>query len=226
MLISRLKIQKIIVNFKEFIRKTFCCKKGKWFEDIDWSNVSEEKTNIAYDNSILYLKDLEEAQKSLDSKAMVFLSYLFIIFGAILYNLFFNFDKVNKIIFKQGTNSYDVMLILVIGYSLLFGLTAMIFLATQKRKAKYGKPSSIFGSSNNLSQYIKNDLCIGLQESIAYNIKKQNRKSKALKVLLLLSVIFPICIISIYLFQISLFITTIMTVISYLVLWFSFQVFP
>lgn len=191
MLISRLKIKESIMSFKQFIYKTFCCKKGEWFEDIDWASVSEEKTNIAYDNSILYLKDLEEAQKSLDSKALVFLSYLFTILGAILYNLFFNFDKVNETIFKQGTNSYNVMLILAIGYSLLFGLTAMIFLATQ-RKAKYGKPSSIFNSSNDLTQYIKNDLCIGLQESIAYNIKKQNRKSKALKVLLLLSVIFPI----------------------------------
>ena len=222
MLVSRLKIKESIMNFKQFICKTFCCEKGEWFEDVDWSSVSEEKTNIAYDHSILYLKDLEEAQKSLDSKALVFLFYLFTIFGVILYNLFFNFDKVNETIFKQGTNSYNVMLILAIGYSLLFGLTAMIFLATQKRKAKYAKPSSIFISSNGLSQYIKNDLCIGLQESIAYNIKKQNRKSKALKVLLLLSVIFPICIISIYLFQISLFVTAIMAVISYLALWFLF----
>ena len=188
------------MSFKQFISKTFCSKKREWFEDIDWTNVSEEKTNIAYDNSILYLKDLEEAQKNLDSKALVFLFYLFAIFGTIFYNLFFAFDRVNEVIFKQGTNSYNALLTLAIGYSLLFGLTAMIFLTTQKRKAKYGKPSSIFNSSNNLAQYIKNDLCIGLQESIAYNIKKQNRKSKALKVLLLLSIIFPICVISNYLF--------------------------
>ena len=45
-------------KIKKFLVKKFT-KKPKWFDGVKWDNLSEEKTNLAYDNAMKFLEDLD-----------------------------------------------------------------------------------------------------------------------------------------------------------------------
>jgi hypothetical protein len=212
-------------KLKKFLAKK-STKKTKWFNSVQWDSISEEKTNLAYNNAMKFLEDLDNSQKNLDSKALVFLSYLFTICGVLLYNLLFKNKDFLEIIFLNGMSLSSCILILCLGYAILFCLTAMIFLSTQRRRNRYANPANIFINPNNHTQYIKNDLCIGLEEAISFNVKKQNRRAFVLKFLLLLSVIFPIGLITYCMTQFCIINIVIGSVISLVVLWFLFRVYP
>lgn len=217
------KISQIVKSVKNFF-----IKKGKnanWCERIEWNNISEEKTDLAYDNAMKFLEDLDNSQKNIDSKALVFLSYLFTICGILLYNILFKDDALNKISLQRGT-LFECAIMLCLGYSILFCFTAMIFLSTQRRQNRYAAPVDIFGSSSNCVQHIKNDLCLGLNEAISFNLVKQNRRAFTLKILLLISVIFPIGLISYCLSGITIFWIFLDSTIALVFLWFLFRFYP
>ena len=159
---------------------------------IDWDSISEEKTNLAYDSGLSFLSELEESQKNIDTKALVFLYYLFTICGVLLYNLIFGkINIVNLSIVKCYTLT-QIIFTLFIGYSFLFCIASLVFLTTQRRANKFAKPYDILQNPNNITQYIKNNICIGLQDAISFNLKKIGRRALALKILLLISILFPI----------------------------------
>lgn len=212
-------------KFKKFLAKKFT-KKPKWFDSVKWNDLSEEKTNLAYDNAMKFLEDLDNSQKNLDSKALVFLSYLFTICGVLLYNLLFKNKDFSEVIFLNGMSLSRCILTLCLGYAILFCLTAMIFLSTQRRQNRYANPSDIFINPNNHTQYIKNDLCLGLEEAISFNVKKQNRRAFVLKALLLLSVIFPIGLIIYCLTQFCIIYVIVGSITVLAALWFLFRVYP
>jgi hypothetical protein len=49
-------------KIKKFIEKKFT-NKSNCFDSVKWNEISEEKTNLAYDNAMKYLEDLDESQK-------------------------------------------------------------------------------------------------------------------------------------------------------------------
>ena len=200
--------------------------KPKWFNDIQWNNVSEDKTNLAYENGMKFLEDLDNSKKNLDGKALVFLSYLFTICGVLLYNLLFKNDELSKVMFLHEFTLSLCVLILCSGYAVLFCLTAMIFLSTQRRQNRYAAPVDILTNPNNHAQYIKNDLCLGLQGAIFYNAKKQKGRASLLKALLLFSVIFPICLIAYCLTNLPILGLIFIGVISGVLLWIFFRFYP
>jgi len=212
-------------KIKKFLEKKFT-NKSNCFDSVKWNEISEEKTNLAYDNAMKYLEDLDDSQKNLDSKALVFLSYLFTICGVLLYNLLFKNKDFLEITFRNGISLSNCILILCFGYAILFCLTAMIFLSTQRRQNRYASPSDIFFNPNNHIQYIKNDLCLGLQEAISFNLKKQNRRASVLKFPLLVSVIFPIGLISYCLTQFCIIYVIIGSIIALVSLWILFRFYP
>jgi hypothetical protein len=176
----------------------------KSFDDIQWEKVSEEKTNLAYDNGVKFLEDLDVSQKNLDGKALVFLSYLFAICGAIIYNLLFKKNDFAEITFQNGNLS--TLLYCVCGfYAILFCIASMVFLSMRSSVGKYCSPKDIFSNSNENIQHIKNDLCLGLEESISFNLKKYRSRSEFLKNLLLFSVIIPMALIAYFNAWLSLF---------------------
>jgi hypothetical protein len=81
------------------------------FDDFQWEKFSEEKTNLAYDNGVKFLEDLDVSQKNLDGKALVFLSYLFTICGVLLYNLLFKNKDFLEITFRNGISLSNCILI-------------------------------------------------------------------------------------------------------------------
>ncbi len=118
------------------------------------------------------------------------------------------------------------ILTLCLGYAILFCFTAMIFLSTQRRQNRYANPADIFINPNNHTQYIKNDLCVGLEEAISFNVKKQNRRAFVLKALLLVSVIFPIGLTTYCLTQFCMIYVIVGSIIVLAALWFLFRVYP
>ena len=212
-------------KIKKFIEKKFT-NKSNFFDSLKWSEISEEKTNFAYDNAIKFLEDLDDSQKNLDGKALVFLSYLFTICGVLLYNLIFKNKDFSEVIFQNDMTLSGCILTLCSIYAILFCLTAMIFLSTQRRQNRYASPSAIFNNQNNDIQYIKNDLCVALQGAISFNLKKQNRRASVLKFLLLVSVIFPIGLITYCLTQFCVIYVIIGSFIALGALWFLFRIYP
>ena len=212
-------------KIKKFIEKKFT-NKSNFFDSVKWNEISEEKTNFAYDNAIRFLEDLDDSQKNLDSKALVFLSYLFTICGVLLYNLIFKNKDFLEITFQNDMTLSGCILTLCSIYAILFCLTAMIFLSTQRRQNRYASPSAIFNNPNNHIQYIKNDLCRALQEAISFNLKKQNRRASVLKFLLLVSVIFPIGLITYCLTQFCIINVIIGSIIALVSLWLFFRFYP
>lgn len=153
-----------------------------WYKDekIDWS--SKDKTTIAYESAINLLKDLETYEESLDKKAFVFLSYLFAIIGAIVYKI--------SPVFDHSDISNRIVSFLIV-YTILFAWTAWLFIPSRKRKLKYSPPNQLFRNTHKLEENIKNDLCIGLDEAINYNLNAYNAKSTRLKTIVLIAVFFP-----------------------------------
>ena len=192
-------------KIKKFIEKKFT-NKSNCFDSVKWNEISEEKTNFAYDNAIKFLEDLDDSQKNLDGKALVFLSYLFAICGAIIYNLLFKKNDFTEITFQNGNLS--TLLYCVCGfYAILFCIASMVFLSMRSVVGKYARPKDIFSNSNENIQYIKNDLCLGLEEAISFNLKKYRNRSEFLRILLLFSVIIPIALIFYFNAWFSLFFT-------------------
>ena len=191
-------------KIKKFIEKKFT-NKSNFFDSLKWSEISEEKTNFAYDNAIKFLEDL-------DGKALVFLSYLFAICGAIIYNLLFKKNDFTEITFQNGNLS--TLLYCVCGfYAILFCIASMVFLSMRSVVGKYARPKDIFSNSNENIQYIKNDLCLGLEEAISFNLKKYRNRSEFLRILLLFSVIIPIALIFYFNAWFSLFFTIFASII-------------
>jgi len=199
---------------------------SQWYNNIKWENISNEKTQLAYDNAISFLNDIEQSQKNLDNKALVFLSYLFTISGVLLYHLLFKKNFLSDITLSNDTNLAECILFLCSFYSIIFCLAAMIFLSTQRRLNQYANPKDIFLNSHSESQHLKNDLCIGLQESINFNVKKQNRRASFLRCLLLLSVIIPIATVIYSLLVVKITTIVFVAIFSYLLLWFLFRFYP
>ena len=198
-------------KFKKFIEKKFT-NKSNFFDCVKWNEISEEKTNFAYDNAIRFLEDLDDSQKNLDGKALVFLSYLFAICGAIIYNLLFKKNDFTEITFQNGNLS--TLLYCVCGfYAILFCIASMVFLSMRSVVGKYARPKDIFSNSNENIQYIKNDLCLGLEEAISFNLKKYRNRSEFLRILLLFSVIIPIALIFYFNAWFSLFFTIFASII-------------
>ena len=198
-------------KIKKFIEKKFT-NKSNFFDSLKWSEISEEKTNFAYDNAIKFLEDLDDSQKNLDGKALVFLSYLFAICGAIIYNLLFKKNDFTEITFQNGNLS--TLLYCVCGfYAILFCIASMVFLSMRSVVGKYARPKDIFSNSNENIQYIKNDLCLGLEEAISFNLKKYRNRSEFLRILLLFSVIIPIALIFYFNAWFSLFFTIFASII-------------
>ena len=106
-------------KIKKFLEKKFT-NKSNWFDSVKWNDLSEEKTNLAYDNAIKFLEDLDISQKNLDSKALVFLSYLFTICGVLLYNLLFKNKDFLEVIFQNGMTLSGCILTLCSVYAILF----------------------------------------------------------------------------------------------------------
>lgn len=197
----------------------------KSFDDIQWGKVSEEKTNLAYDNGVKFLEDLDGSQKNLDGKALVFLSYLFAICGAIIYNLLFKKNDFAEITFQNGNLS--TLLYCVCGfYAILFCIASMVFLSSQRRLARYASPKDIFNNPHDDIQYVKNDLCMGLDEAISFNVKKQNNKANFLKILLFFSVIIPIALIVYFNSWLSLLFIIFDSIILLAFLWILFRFYP
>lgn len=198
----------------------------KWYNNVDWKNINEEKTTLAYDNGMAYLEDLDQSQKNLDNKALVFLSYLFTICGVTLYNLLFQAKPILQMPFSNNMDLSKILLILSLAYAILFCLTALVFLSTQRRKNRFASPKDILFDPNAETQHIKNDICIGLQEAIAFNLSKQNRRALLLKLFLLISVIFPGGLITYCMTNFSLAAISFTCIIILSLFWLLFRYYP
>ncbi len=167
-----------------------------WYDEIDLKNVSEEKTNLMHDQAVLHLEELDGSKRKIDNKALVFLSYLFIVFGVLSYNVIFRAKELSKVPLPNGMNLLNTILISCLVYFILFGLTAIMFLPTHFYKSKFPTPKNILTTStSNIIGHIKIEICLGLQDAIDFNSEKNNRLVLLLKLFISLSLILPVFII-------------------------------